>query len=777
MNPGSRATRLLSILAIASLSYVSYAQTNVWILSGLNSPITSFAKNSSGHLFAIGGVAAASLYFSTDDGSSWLARSLPQGFPILTLGIGGDDYLYLGTFYEGVYRSTDAGQTWSKTSMGPGNVGKFLNVNGSGLYVTTYNWGVFRSTDNGVTWTPRNNGINTQSVCNDIIIGPAGALFVGTSLSGVFKSTDAGETWVQCSSGLNSSYVRILFMGPGNRLYAGTNDSVVFVSTNAGETWQFAGKGIGGSPVRDFCARTDSEVYVVTGGGIHRSTNDGLDWHQVNGGLQYQLLSAATTNSTGQVLVGAASGVFRRSQFLTASPDPPSLPSPPDQSNRVPLNALLSWDSTDGSVSFAVRMAHDTAFTTIVVEEDNLQVASFRPESLGYTTKYFWQACAANAEGRSAWSDTWSFTTVFPALKPPTMLSPYNAAPNIAINPTLEWRSIAYALKYTVQIGSDSDFATIVYENRDVSDTTVRVGGLEFGAKYFWRVRTIRTDSTSEWSAPWQFSTRSSGSSSSHFPLSVGNSWTLVSYQQSVPWWYLLRKVEKDTVLPDAYKYAAIRCYRRLVTDPEWTQEEWQFLRVDGGRVYMYPESILVDFDSTVGSCLSTGSSLPTCIIGDNQRDWLGRTARILTLSQNGGLDWWSFADSLGFAEIKRSWSHDYSPSWTIGACIDGIEYGTMLGVVEPSARQLPQTCLLYQNYPNPFNPKTGIRIQVPGVSQVRLAVFDLLGSEVTVLMDEKKEAGQYEVTWDASGCSSGVYVCRMTAGNFLDCKKMILIR
>jgi len=84
---------------------------------------------------------------------------------------------------------------------------------------------------------------------------------------------------------------------------------------------------------------------------------------------------------------------------------------------------------------------------------------------------------------------------------------------------------------------------------------------------------------------------------------------------------------------------------------------------------------------------------------------------------------------------------------------------------------------VLGQNYPNPFNPRTGVGFQVPGVSDVRLSVYDLLGREVAVLVNERKASGSYEVSFDGSGLASGVYVYRLTAGNFAQSRKMILLK
>lgn len=83
----------------------------------------------------------------------------------------------------------------------------------------------------------------------------------------------------------------------------------------------------------------------------------------------------------------------------------------------------------------------------------------------------------------------------------------------------------------------------------------------------------------------------------------------------------------------------------------------------------------------------------------------------------------------------------------------------------------------LSQNYPNPFNPMTTIQFQVPSSKFVKLIVFDLLGKEVKTLVNEVKTAGSYSVSFDAAGLSSGVYFYKMTAGDFSDVKRMVLIK
>ncbi len=96
------------------------------------------------------------------------------------------------------------------------------------------------------------------------------------------------------------------------------------------------------------------------------------------------------------------------------------------------------------------------------------------------------------------------------------------------------------------------------------------------------------------------------------------------------------------------------------------------------------------------------------------------------------------------------------------------------LPVSPPAA---PGAFHLYQNYPNPFNPLTTIRYALPVRADVRLTVYDMLGQKVRVLVDEPKEAGSYETRFDGTGLASGVYVYTITAGSFIQSKKLLLLR
>jgi hypothetical protein len=96
---------------------------------------------------------------------------------------------------------------------------------------------------------------------------------------------------------------------------------------------------------------------------------------------------------------------------------------------------------------------------------------------------------------------------------------------------------------------------------------------------------------------------------------------------------------------------------------------------------------------------------------------------------------------------------------------------------ISHQSADIPNKFNLEQNYPNPFNPRTDVRYEICDVSHVSLKVFDVLGREVVSLVDEGKQSGEYMVTWDATNVPSGIYFYRLTAGKFIETKKLILMK
>jgi hypothetical protein len=96
---------------------------------------------------------------------------------------------------------------------------------------------------------------------------------------------------------------------------------------------------------------------------------------------------------------------------------------------------------------------------------------------------------------------------------------------------------------------------------------------------------------------------------------------------------------------------------------------------------------------------------------------------------------------------------------------------------VEQLGREIPTVFTLSQNYPNPSNPTTTISYAISTRSHVTLSVFNTLGQKVAELLNAEKEAGSYDVTFDAIGLASGVYLYRMQAGSFVQTRKLVVVK
>ncbi|MEW6050875.1 MAG: T9SS type A sorting domain-containing protein [Candidatus Zixiibacteriota bacterium] len=110
-------------------------------------------------------------------------------------------------------------------------------------------------------------------------------------------------------------------------------------------------------------------------------------------------------------------------------------------------------------------------------------------------------------------------------------------------------------------------------------------------------------------------------------------------------------------------------------------------------------------------------------------------------------------------------------PAGSIPSDIENIAYK------HESEEKLPGLFTLFQNYPNPFNPSTDISFDLPVAAEVRLELFNVLGQRVAALLDQTLEAGHHAIRWDGAEAASGVYLYRLQAGEFVETRKMLLLK
>jgi photosystem II stability/assembly factor-like uncharacterized protein len=221
---------------------------------------------------------------------------------------------------------------------------------------------------------------------------------------------------------------------------------------------------------------------------------------------------------------------------------------------------------------------------------------------------------------------------------------------------------------------------------------------------------------------------------------------------------------------------------------------------VNSGLVYNVVFSLAAS-----GANLFAGTMSRVYVSADNGANWatcksgmnVGELVRCLATSPKatGGIN--VFAGSQGggiyySGDLGQNWSSVFTGftdtdvysfavlGGTLFAASGGVwkrPIAEMTTSTEASSDEIPLVCNLKQNYPNPFNPATGIAFSVSAKVRASLKIYDMLGREVETLVEEVKSPGRYTVRWDAGKFASGVYFYRLIAGDFVQTRKLTLMK
>ena len=166
---------------------------------------------------------------------------------------------------------------------------------------------------------------------------------------------------------------------------------------------------------------------------------------------------------------------------------------------------------------------------------------------------------------------------------------------------------------------------------------------------------------------------------------------------------------------------------------------------------------------------------------------WYVRTTNVIYYSTNFGVNWSAeYTNPTTTTQYRHiSLAYPGRGIWAVGT-LGKITYHSPLMDIAKLSSEVPANYSLHQNYPNPFNPSTKIKFDIPsygfptgtfGNDRVLLKVFDITGKEVATLVNEHLQPGTYEVTFDGSNLTSGVYFYKLTAGNYSETKKLVLLK
>jgi uncharacterized repeat protein (TIGR01451 family) len=222
--------------------------------------------------------------------------------------------LYAGTD-EGVYKSTDSGDTWAPANVGLSNEHvSSLAIdprNPSTLYAAVYSGGVFRSTDSGGTWANVGAGLTGQNVLH-LAIDPRtpSTLYAGTLEGRVFRSSDAGGAWTEVSAGLPGLGINALAIDPATpaTLYVATWGGGIFKSACSGDAWAAVNSGLPSlnALVVTIDPATPSTLYAATEPGVFKSTDAGGSWTAASNGLSGRIVDLAVDPSDPATLYAAS---------------------------------------------------------------------------------------------------------------------------------------------------------------------------------------------------------------------------------------------------------------------------------------------------------------------------------------------------------------------------------------------------------------------------------------------------------------------------------------
>ena len=199
--------------------------------------------------------------------------------------------------------------------------------------------------------------------------------------------------------------------------------------------------------------------------------------------------------------------LFDLSEFWLGPPAVPVLSTPSDSTVDTGLSVSIGWGAANHADSYRLQVSTASNFSTTVLDVSGLTGTGYNLTGLTHGTQYYWRVLAHNANGDSAWSSAWSFTTVALPQVAPTLVSPGNNSTGISANPTLSWTDPEPDISlYELEIATDSGFTQNLQDITSISSTSYQ-SNLVYSTTYYWRVRAVNANGNGPWSNAWSFTT------------------------------------------------------------------------------------------------------------------------------------------------------------------------------------------------------------------------------------------------------------------------------
>jgi len=656
----------------------------------------------------------------------WQATAGPYGGNVWTVAKTPEGTLLAGAENGVIYRSIDLGRTWEERASFFGGVRCFAATATHGIFVGGDRGYVYRSTDDGISWTAPVSGISTLGVYS-IAADDSGYAFAGTA-DGFFVSTNHGLSWTRETTIQNNVASTLIY--PGDSVFALSYAGSYF-SSNHGATWANRSTTGGLCLTRNI----DGVLYAGKSFGVVRSNDGGRTWVTVHNGLPAATVYAIEHDSLGNLFAAPyGDGIYR-------------LPYQGSSWQKVGLGSNTAW-------SFVcippAQVFSATQRGAVFYSNDNGNSWSQRNAGVAGVSVWCFSNSTANIIYAGAYLDgvfrstdqgsTWTSiglvgTRIWAVegLGDSLVFAVTDAGLYKTTNAGGTWTSNRSAAGAYNSLAVNTSGALFVNTGSGVARSTD--GGTSWSDLPGVVRRSVYCDRTGR-----LFAFNSSGL---QYSTDNGETWTERPFAVSMINIRCLAAFGNDLLLGRSgfglarstnlgLSWEEFGFPNSYIQSTVITSERKLFTGIHFGGVHLYESS------TTGWRHISQG--LPT------------QDVRSLTLNTVGQL--------LVALEGRKT----YRTTNPVTAVHDD----------EPSQ---PTEFILFQNYPNPFNPTTRIEYSLPKTSHVSLKVFDVMGREVATLVDEVQNAGFKTVEFDAAGLSSGVYFYRLTAGGFVEIRKLMLIR
>jgi photosystem II stability/assembly factor-like uncharacterized protein len=685
------------------------------------------------------------ILFSAVATAQWERTSGPEGVAISSLTTI-DQTIYAGTEVNGVYVSTGDGLSWSARNTGIETLEVTSIVSKQGyIFAGTFGGGVYHSTDDGQTWIAPSNG--TNFAVKSIVIDDE-YIFAATISEGVQRSSDNGVTWEPKLTGLFGFGA---VCKSGNKVIA-SSSNYTLESTDHGETWSYITY-LDGAIIFSYYCMGDT---IFAGGQtkIYRSTDNGNNFTTINLNLGFSIVNISAITSVGSTLYAATSydGVYKSTDF---------------GSNWIPAN--------EGMGPKDVRALTLTDSSTLIAGSH--YVGMYRSTDMGDSWN---KSVTGFPAGSSILSLLATGSSVFAGTRDGVYRTDDigdNWTKLIGANDTINYCDVWAMCEFDGAIYASMQlyFDASIYKSTDKGSNWIRCGEAGLPANLSFIKGLVASGNNLV----------AGTDEGIYYSVDGGNSWNPTN---------LLGINIPSIASSGDYVYAAVPSgsgvYKSSNNGVTWTLSllsTVDYVEVAAMDNYAFAGAFFgsTRYSSNYGSTWFAGSGMPS----DASVFVLGPVADGMILAGTDLAPTWIYAsfDNGAFYEpyseglAGRASVEAFAVSDTFmyaGTDDHGVWRRLRPGIVNVSTEQeLPVSFNLGQNYPNPFNPTTTIRFTIPSDGFVRLTVFNTIGEKVETLVNELKNAGEYNVHFDASQLTSGIYFYRLEAGTFVETKKMLLLK